>query len=133
MKILLDTNTLINSQIFPEKLGRNTITLLKERNNERYISSISYLEIAMLNFKNRINFKIDLNLWKEISLQNLMANEINIDSKISIAAYSLPEKFHADPFDRIIVATARLFGFALITSDKMILDCNFVSCFDSTL
>lgn len=37
-------------------------------------------------------------------------------------AYSLPGNFHRDPADRILVATCRLRGLALLTADRLILD-----------
>ena len=36
-------------------------------------------------------------------------------------AYNLPGKFHKDPADRILVATARLHNFTLLTADDLIL------------
>jgi PIN domain nuclease of toxin-antitoxin system len=36
-------------------------------------------------------------------------------------AYHLPGSFHRDPADRILVATARLYGLTLLTADDSIL------------
>ena len=44
-----------------------------------------------------------------------------MDLEIIEEAYSLPEPFHADPMDRILVATARVHGLTLLTADKAIL------------
>jgi PIN domain nuclease of toxin-antitoxin system len=54
---------------------------------------------------------VGLNGWQEIP----------VDLEIIEEAYSLPEPFHADPMDRILVATARLHGLTLLTADKAIL------------
>ncbi|MFM7623015.1 MAG: hypothetical protein ACKO57_08605 [Alphaproteobacteria bacterium] len=35
--------------------------------------------------------------------------------------FSVPSRFHGDPADRIIVATARILGASLVTSDEKIL------------
>jgi PIN domain nuclease of toxin-antitoxin system len=40
---------------------------------------------------------------------------------ISVASTQLPGDFHADPADRIIVASARQMGATLVTADKLIL------------
>jgi PIN domain nuclease of toxin-antitoxin system len=37
-------------------------------------------------------------------------------------AFSLPSPFHADPADRMLVATARPHGLAILTADRRILD-----------
>ena len=47
---------------------------------------------------------------------------VSVDLPIIEESYSLPEDFHPDPVDRILVATARLHTAALITGDKKILD-----------
>jgi PIN domain nuclease of toxin-antitoxin system len=41
---------------------------------------------------------------------------------IAIAASSLPEPLHGDPADRLLVATARAIGVALVTRDARLLD-----------
>lgn len=45
-----------------------------------------------------------------------------IDLDIIEEAFSLPGEFHADPADRIIVATARRHALVTVTADKKILD-----------
>ena len=47
---------------------------------------------------------------------------VDIDVAIIQEAYSLPGNFHRDPADRILVATCRLRGLALLTADRLILD-----------
>ncbi|MBW1887764.1 MAG: PIN domain-containing protein [Deltaproteobacteria bacterium] len=42
--------------------------------------------------------------------------------QIALESCDLPGKFHNDPADRIIVATARIHALELITKDKKILD-----------
>jgi PIN domain nuclease of toxin-antitoxin system len=43
-----------------------------------------------------------------------------ITPAIAIEAYSLPDEFHKDPADRIIVATARVYNCPLVTIDQNI-------------
>lgn len=45
-----------------------------------------------------------------------------VDNEIAIKAASLPEKFHKDPADRIIVATARKYSIPVISADQKILE-----------
>jgi PIN domain nuclease of toxin-antitoxin system len=42
--------------------------------------------------------------------------------QIAVEACSLPEAFHRDPADRMIVATARVTSAVLMTRDRQILD-----------
>jgi PIN domain nuclease of toxin-antitoxin system len=45
-----------------------------------------------------------------------------MDDAVAAEAYALPGQFHADPADRILVATARLRGLRLMTVDERILE-----------
>jgi len=47
---------------------------------------------------------------------------IPIDLPVMQEAYSLPEPFHSDPADRIIVATARVHRCRVVTGDPKILN-----------
>jgi PIN domain nuclease of toxin-antitoxin system len=47
--------------------------------------------------------------------------EAPITPAIAIDASYLPGDFHADPMDRLIVATARHLGMPVVTSDRKIL------------
>lgn len=48
--------------------------------------------------------------------------EIQVSISAALAAYELPEPFHKDPADRLIVALARLARAPVVTSDGRILD-----------
>ncbi|MYG41502.1 MAG: type II toxin-antitoxin system VapC family toxin [Nitrospira sp. SB0677_bin_15] len=82
------------------------------------VSAISFWEIAMLKDRGRIKFSEDVGLWRREQLEQGMI-EIAVDGAIGIRAISLAD-FHADPADRLIVATA-LDGHRLVTADERIL------------
>jgi len=42
--------------------------------------------------------------------------------QVAVEAHSLPNRFHRDPVDRLIVATARVANATLMTRDRRILD-----------
>lgn len=42
--------------------------------------------------------------------------------EIAVESVQLPDSFHGDPADRMIVATARVHQLTLLTHDKKILD-----------
>ena len=73
----------------------------------------------MLRNKGRIAFPEDAGLWRREQLEQGVL-EIPVDGEIGIRAVEL-EDFHADPADRLIVATA-LVGHQLLTADRRILD-----------
>jgi PIN domain nuclease of toxin-antitoxin system len=55
----------------------------------------------------------------------------SIDHRIAAEAYSLPGEFHKDPADRLLVATARVLGAALVTPDELILAYPYVRTLDA--
>ena len=87
--------------------------------DEVAMSAMSFWEMAMLREKGRISYPDDLARWRQEQLgQGLI--EIPMDGEIGIRANALAG-FHADPADRIIVATA-LSGHQLVTADRRILN-----------
>ena len=73
----------------------------------------------MLITKGRLDAPEDVSAWRHELLEQGLV-EIPVDGEIGIRANSLQD-FHADPADRIIVATA-LDGHRLVTADERILD-----------
>jgi PIN domain nuclease of toxin-antitoxin system len=54
-----------------------------------------------------------------IALSHIISGELTVTSEHTIAVNDLPP-LHKDPFDRILVAQARVEGFLLLTVDKMV-------------
>lgn len=84
------------------------------------ISAISFWEAALLQARARINLPVGTLKWRQEILR-VGLKEISIDGEIGIAATTL-EKLHADPADRIIVASAVQLGATLVTADRRILE-----------
>jgi PIN domain nuclease of toxin-antitoxin system len=122
--ILLDTHVLLWSLLEPSEISRGTkqqITLA-QNNNRLLLSSISLWEIAMLNLKKRINiYEPTKEFLKSVaSVRDLSVKDISPD--VAAESVLLMDDFHGDPADRIIVATAKIYGATLLTRDKKILD-----------
>ena len=89
-------------------------------NGQIWVSAISAWEIAMLVERERLVLSIDVESW----LQKV--GEINairfqpVTNKIALESVRLPGEFHKDLADRMIVATARTMGLALVTADEKI-------------
>ncbi len=83
------------------------------------VSAMTFWEVAMLRDKDRLDFPEDVTAWRrELLGQGVV--EIPVNGDIGIRANELAG-FHADPADRIIVATA-MNGHQLVTADVRILD-----------
>ena len=120
--ILLDTQALVWLALNDSRLGiqaRNVIDTAWG-DSEAAVSAISFWELAMLQEKRRLDLFSDVAAWRDMLLRDGLV-EIPVDGAIGIRANELAD-FHADPADRLIVATALGGGHRLVTADRRILD-----------
>src|SRR5882672_4703039 len=89
---------------------------------EVYVSPISAWEVANLARKNRIAITMPVVTWFRQALQQMEAATPELTIDILADSCFLPGTPPNDPMDRIIIATARHGGFAVVTRDKAILD-----------
>lgn len=122
--ILLDTHVLVWSLQDEPRLGANARALLDENifSDGLMVSAITPWEIALLEKKSRIALGIDVRRWitEALALPGIVL--ASLDPEIAIDSVMLPGDFHADPADRIIIATARHHDVPLLTIDQAILD-----------
>lgn len=121
--IVLDTHALVwwvNGEMEQRSLAASEAIESRRREGRLAISSISSWEVAMLVARGRISLSMDVASW----LRRIETIEgvrfISVDNEIAVKAVELPGDFHKDPADRIIVATARKLGAAVVTADEKI-------------
>jgi len=85
------------------------------------VSVISCWEIAKLVEYKRLELPCPLKEWFEQALGYPGIRLLELTPEIVIESTQLPGEFHHDPADQIIVATARIYGCPLVTSDDKIL------------
>jgi len=95
---------------------------IEDQENEIFVSPISTLEIAQLKKKGKIELKHSLSSWVKRSIASLDAETIQFSHETAEMAYRMPEPFHKDPADRILVATTILENLQLMTADEKILE-----------
>ena len=86
------------------------------------VSVISVWELAMLEAANRIDLELDVRAWAARALSFPGVRLQNLSPSIAIESTRLPGDIHRDPADRLLIATARLSGASLVTSDDRIID-----------
>jgi len=74
----------------------------------------------MLIEKDRLELTMDVEDWIAHCEAIPMVEFVPISNHLAMRSVHLPEPFHSDPADRLIVATARYLGMPLITRDKKI-------------
>ncbi len=126
--IVLDTHAWIWWISNPEKLGTAAASAIEQAMQENgiLISSISTWEIALLVSKGRLALSINVRDWVRKTESLPFIRFMPVDNTIALRSVDLPGAFHADPADRIIVATALSTGLPLVTKDEKIQNCSFV-------
>lgn len=84
------------------------------------VSDISLWEIATLHSLGRIRLAIPVREWLEKAVAPPLVRRHGISPAIATEVARLPDSFHRDPADRILVATARTLGATLLTHDRRI-------------
>ena len=122
--LLLDTHTWIWLTDGNRRLGEKSkgAIRLAYREDAAMISAITPWEIALLVSKGRVTLGQDVLDWIRSSLAIPGVRVTALQPEIAVASTRLPFEMHADPADRILVATARHLGATLVTADRRLLD-----------
>ena len=124
--LVLDTNALFSLLSNPNQFGKKTQRLLG-RASDVYFSPVSVFEIAIKDMLGKMKLSHPLvDLLKEHELGSL---PLRVED--ALETYFLPSLVRHDPFDRLILATAKSRGATLVTSDRRMLDLGFDWILDS--
>ena len=122
MRALLDTHILLWWHGERDRLSREQWDIIAAADAESPldVSDISLWEVAMLHDLGRIRLKIPLREWLDKAVAPPLVRRHGISPAVAADLASLPNSFHRDPADRILVATARVLGATLLTRDRRI-------------
>lgn len=124
MNLLLDTHVLIwwlndRSRLSP---AQQKVVDSAAPESPLLVSDISLWEVATLRSLGRIRFSLPLREWLDKASAPPLVRRQGISPAIVAELAALPDSFHRDPADRILVATARVLGATLLTKDRRIVD-----------
>ena len=91
------------------------------------VSDISLWEVATLHSLGRIQLTLPLREWLEKAAAPPLVRRHGISPAVAAEVAALPDSFHRDPANRILVATARVLGATLLTNDRHIVEAGLVS------
>jgi PIN domain nuclease of toxin-antitoxin system len=87
-----------------------------------YVSPISAWEIGLLVARGRLTMIVKPQLWFERVLDVANMRLADMSPDLLISSSFLPGTPPRDPADRIVAATAREYGYTLVTRDRVLLD-----------
>lgn len=120
MKILFDTNLLLWAAEDSDRLPPRARAYITDRNVIPVFSSASIWEIAIKRGLGRSDFRVEPRMLRR-GLLDSGYMELQIGSMHAIEVDGLP-LLHTDPFDRVLVAQARVEGILLLTADPLVAD-----------
>ena len=124
MTALLDTHVLIWWLNDRERLSPAQREVVESAGTQSplMVSDISLWEVATLHGLGRIRLTLPLREWLDKAVAPPLVRRHGISPAIAAELTALPDSFHRDPADRILVATARVLGATLLTNDRRIVD-----------
>jgi PIN domain nuclease of toxin-antitoxin system len=117
LKLLLDTHIWLWMIRDPDKIGAHLRRELSHA-EERWLSPISTWEALVLASKGRIHLHENLAVWVEQAVSPFIEAPFTHQVVLAAQQINLP---HADPADRFLAATAKVFGLTLATADTKLL------------
>jgi len=122
VKALLDTHVLIwwlndRKRLSP---AQQEVVASVRPDKPLLISDISLWEVATLHSLGRIRLALPLREWLDKATAPPLVQRQGVSPAIATEVAALPDSFHRDPADRILVATARVLGATLLTQDRRI-------------
>lgn len=122
MSYVADTHVLVWWTSEPSRLTPALAEALATVSPEAplHVPDICLWEIATLVSLGRLRPTIPLGSWLERAVAPPLVRVVPIGPAIATEVAALPEGFHRDPADRIVVSTARVLGLPLLTLDARI-------------
>jgi PIN domain nuclease of toxin-antitoxin system len=128
--ILLDTHIFIFWVNESEQLRPSSRSTIDAEVDALLVSAITLWEIAKLVQLGRLVLTSPVEEWLDQALAYPLVQVVPLSPSVAIESTRLPQPFHKDPADEIIVATARSFNYPLLTYDGKIRAYPFVSLAD---
>ncbi len=118
MRLLLDTHVFLWLLAEPERLGAQ-LALVEDPAVELLVSAASSWEIAIKHGLGRLPLPEPPERYVPDRIRAIGATPLAIEHGHALAVAALPA-LHGDPFDRLLVAQAKLLDLEILTADSAI-------------
>jgi PIN domain nuclease of toxin-antitoxin system len=116
VKYLLDTSVFLWAAGTPDKLNQHATRLLSSAALELYLSAATSWEIAIKFALGSLPLPKPPSQFVPEAMRFMSLRTLDVTHFHSLAAGELP-RYHRDPFDRMLIAQARVETMVLLTAD----------------
>lgn len=120
MRALLDTHVFLWLIASPERIGP-AIDVLRDDSTELLVSAASSFEIALKHRLGKLPLPDRPDRYVTSAIRRIGATPVPVDHADALAVADLP-MHHRDPFDHLLLATARRLALTLATADDVLTD-----------
>ena len=122
MRIVLDTHILVYWCVEPERLTVPQVHAIRtiHSDNPAIVADISLWEISTLQSAGHLLLDIPLLQWLSKAMAPPLVRVAEVTPNVADEVARIDGWENRDPADRLIVATARVFGASLLTNDAKI-------------
>lgn len=118
MRVLLDTHVLLWAKGQPERLSAMARDVIVDLETQPVFSVVSIWEVIVKSASSRGGFVVDADQLRWELLQDGF-DELEVTAPHVLEVGRLPA-LHGDPFDRLLVAQARVEDLTIMTADRAI-------------
>lgn len=116
MRLLVDSHTLIWAVEEPSRLSPAATTALQDPTNDLLVSAATIWEIAIKVGVGKLTLSAPYRDWMDRAIADLGLTLLPVTVEYADAQTLLPWH-HRDPFDRLLIAQARIEAISIVSAD----------------
>jgi len=116
MKVLLDTVAIYRAATQPDTLSALARKILNDSSSDLYLSLVSAWEMGIKTSIGKLHLPCPIDEFFAQAKRDLLAQQFGLELSHIREVSTLPHH-HRDPFDRLLIAQARVESCAVLTSD----------------
>jgi PIN domain nuclease of toxin-antitoxin system len=117
VKLIVDTHAFLWATTDDARLSPRARALIQSGDSDLLLSVVSAYELVFKATQGRIRLPADPATWLNARMRSFALRWLPVTGEHAIAAAALP-RIHGDPWDRVLVAQARLEGIPILTADR---------------
>jgi len=116
---LLDTVVWLWSLWEPDRISKKALEEIRDASNEVFLSAVTAWEVASKAASGKLRLPEPPGTYVPRRMADQGLRPLPVLHSHATAVFDLPDH-HRDPFDRLLVAQAKLEGLVLVTADRIV-------------